>query len=145
MALGYGSVANQANTVSVGSPGNERCITNVAPGVNPTDAVNLAQFSSFAFGFQGQITILQSQIDDNQREARGGTALALATSSLHFDLRPGKLSIAGGYGNFHGVSGLAAGLGYTLPSGNMRLNATFSGAPDVNDYGVAVGASWTLN
>jgi autotransporter adhesin len=117
----------------------------VAPGVAPTDAVNMAQLNSFASGFQGEIGNLQSQIDVNQREARAGTALALAAGSLHFDTRPGKSSVSGGYGNFHDVSGLATGIGYTIPSGDLRLNATFSGAPDVNDYGVAVGASWTLN
>jgi len=32
VALGTGSIANQANTVSVGSAGSERKIVNVAPG-----------------------------------------------------------------------------------------------------------------
>lgn len=43
VALGAGSVASAPNTVSVGAPGAERRITNVAPGQDPTDAVNMSQ------------------------------------------------------------------------------------------------------
>lgn len=44
----YGLVASQTSVgeVSVGSSGNERKITNVAAGSNPTDAVNVAQLQS---------------------------------------------------------------------------------------------------
>ena len=45
-------------------------------------------------GLGSQIAGLQTQVDDNRREARAGTALALATSGLHFDPRPGKASLA---------------------------------------------------
>ena len=41
--IGQGSVANQANTVSVGSVGNERRVTHVAAGTAPTDAANVQQ------------------------------------------------------------------------------------------------------
>ena len=41
VALGTGSVANEENTISVGSSTNQRRITNVAAGVNATDAVNV--------------------------------------------------------------------------------------------------------
>ncbi|WP_250471379.1 hypothetical protein [Caballeronia sp. GAFFF1] len=41
VALGSGSVAGEDNTVSIGSAGNERRLTNVAPGVNGTDAANM--------------------------------------------------------------------------------------------------------
>ncbi|EBT8985681.1 autotransporter adhesin SadA [Salmonella enterica] len=43
VALGTNSVADEANTVSVGSSTQQRRITNVAAGVNNTDAVNVAQ------------------------------------------------------------------------------------------------------
>jgi hypothetical protein len=46
VALGAGSVASLANTVSVGAPGGERRITNVAPGISQTDAVNVGQLQS---------------------------------------------------------------------------------------------------
>ncbi|KXU86038.1 hypothetical protein CR51_37805, partial [Caballeronia megalochromosomata] len=43
IALGSGSVANRDNTVSVGAKGAERQITNVAAGIEDTDAVNVFQ------------------------------------------------------------------------------------------------------
>jgi hypothetical protein len=43
VAIGQGSVANQANTVSVGSVGNERRVTNVAAGTAASDAANVGQ------------------------------------------------------------------------------------------------------
>ncbi|MGF7130393.1 autotransporter adhesin [Paraburkholderia sp. EB58] len=48
VALGQGSVADRANTVSVGSAGSERQITNVAAGVEGTDAVNVNQLNAVA-------------------------------------------------------------------------------------------------
>ncbi|WP_021166624.1 Adhesin YadA precursor [Sporomusa ovata DSM 2662] len=47
VALGYGSVADRANTVSVGSTGNERQITNVADGTEGTDVINVRQLHEF--------------------------------------------------------------------------------------------------
>jgi len=46
VAIGLGSIANVANTVSVGSSANRRRIVNVAAGVGPNDAVNLAQLQA---------------------------------------------------------------------------------------------------
>lgn len=151
VAIGNGSVASAANTVSVGSVGGERRITNVAAGINPTDAVNVSQLAGIAGGFQGQIGNLQSQVSnlqnqvtDNLREARAGIALAMAAGALQFDQRPGKLSVAGSYGNFKGSSGLAIGIGYAATD-RWRLNATFSGSPDQGAYGGVVSSSFTLN
>lgn len=46
IALGAGSVASRPNTVSVGAPGAQRQITNVAPATHGTDAVNLYQLEA---------------------------------------------------------------------------------------------------
>jgi autotransporter adhesin len=43
VALGAGSVADRANTVSVGASGSERQIANVAAGTQATDAANTGQ------------------------------------------------------------------------------------------------------
>ncbi|WP_219376686.1 trimeric autotransporter adhesin SadA [Citrobacter sp. Colony322] len=50
VALGTNSVADEANTVSVGSSTQQRRITNVAAGVNNTDAVNVAQLKASEVG-----------------------------------------------------------------------------------------------
>ncbi len=39
---------------------------------------------------------------------------------------------------------MAAGLGYSVTD-RIRVNAAFSGAPQINDYGVSGGVSVTLN
>jgi hypothetical protein len=137
VAIGSGSSTSAANTVAVGAAGNERRITNVAAGISPTDAVNMSQISGITSG-------MQTQINDNRWEARGGIALALAAGGLHFDTRPGKLSVAGAYGNFKGASGLAFGVGYAATD-RVRFNATVSGSPDQGSMGGVVGGSLTLN
>ena len=137
MAIGSGSTNTAANTVSFGSPGNERRLTNVAAGINPTDAVNVGQLQSTVSG-------LQSQINDTRSEARGGVALALAASGLRYDERPGKLSLAGAFGNFKGESGVALGLGYAATN-RLRFNASVSGVPSQGSVGGTVSGSVTLN
>jgi autotransporter adhesin len=91
-----------------------------------------------------QISNLNARIDTLTTEARAGTALALATSGLHYDARPGKASLAAAFANYKGQSGIAVGFGYAV-SDRFRVNGAFTGAPQVNDYGAVVGGSWTLN
>ncbi|WP_312015457.1 YadA-like family protein [Bradyrhizobium manausense] len=141
VAIGRGSVASAPNTVSFGSTGNERRLTNVAAGIAPTDAVNMSQLNSLASGWTAG---LQNQIDTNLTEARAGIALALASSALQYDPRPGKLSVAAAVGHFKGQSALASGLGYAISS-QWRVNASFTATPQVNQYGASIGSSWTLN
>ncbi|KLD61925.1 YadA-like family protein [Dyella japonica] len=50
VAIGNASVADRDNSVSVGSAGNERQITNVAAGVQATDAVNVSQLKAAQSG-----------------------------------------------------------------------------------------------
>ena len=144
VAIGSGSTNTVANTVSFGSAGNERRLTNVAAGISQTDAVNVAQLQSVAAGFQSQLGGLQTQINDTRMEARGGVALALAASGLRYDDRPGKLSLAGAFGNFKGESGLAFGLGYAATN-RLRFNASVSGVPSQGSVGGTVSGSITLN
>ena len=54
------------------------------------------------------------------------------------------MSVAAAFGNFKGVSGLTGGIGWAVTD-RFRLNAAFSGSPDINSYGVVGGGSFTLN
>jgi autotransporter adhesin len=105
-------------------------LTSVAAGINT--------------GLQSQINSLQGQINTNLVQANAGTALALAAGGLHYDDRPGKVSLAGGFGNYKGLTGLAMGFGYAYDN-RLRFSVSLSGVPNQSDFGVAGGATWTLN
>jgi autotransporter adhesin len=83
VAIGNGSIADQAGTVSVGAAGSERRITNVAAGIAPTDAVNVAQF-------QSGMSDLSNRIDQVSTEARRGIAAAAAMAPIITPSAPGR-------------------------------------------------------
>ena len=163
-AIGNGATATRANQQMFGTASNTYTMAGIntaasrAAQAGPTSIVtsdtagNLAARSfadlglasqSDISGINGRLDALNGRINDVNREARGGIALALAASGLQFDTRPGKVSLSGGYGNFKGESGFAVGLGYAV-SESMRFNAAFT-AVRQGDIGARVGASWTLN
>jgi autotransporter adhesin len=123
--MGVGSVADRSDTISVGNAHYQRQITNVAPGTQATDAVNL-----------GQIWQVRDQANSY---AAKGIAQAMAMPSVN--IAPGKtqgVAIAvGSYGSYqaigfeyakrNGNTQLSVGGAYT-PSGDlaMRASATFS-------------------
>jgi autotransporter adhesin len=165
VAIGNGATVTRANQQMFGTAANTYTMPGITSAASraaqsgPTQVVtsdaggNLATSTLSGLGIasttdlaaiNAQLAAQQNQINVNQREARAGTALALAASGLHYDTRPGKASVAAAFGNFKGQSGLAVGLGYALNQ-TLRVNAAFTGTPQVNDYGVVVGASWTLN
>jgi autotransporter adhesin len=127
VALGNGSVASEANTVSVGSSGSERRITNVAAGVNPTDAVNVSQLRS-----------VQQSVYDVARTAYSGIAMAGALAGLP-QTDPGQtFGIGAGIGTYGGYTALAIGgsmrftpntivkMGFSTTNGSrMMFNAGF--------------------
>ncbi|MED9261870.1 YadA-like family protein [Escherichia coli] len=72
VALGTGSVANEENTISVGSSTNQRRITNVAAGVNATDAVNVSQLKSSEAGGVRYDTKADGSVDYSNITLGGG-------------------------------------------------------------------------
>ncbi|WHH64068.1 YadA-like family protein [Escherichia coli] len=86
VALGTGSVANEENTISVGSSTNQRRITNVAAGVNATDAVNVSQLKS--------------------SEAGGVRYDTKADGSIDYS----NITLGGGYGGTTRISNVSAGV-----------------------------------
>ncbi|HHX4546967.1 TPA: YadA-like family protein [Escherichia coli] len=72
VALGTGSVADEENTISVGSSTNQRHITNVAAGVNATDAVNVSQLKSSEAGGVRYDTKADGSIDYSNITLGGG-------------------------------------------------------------------------
>ena len=72
VSLGTGSVADEENTISVGSSTNQRRITNVAAGVNATDAVNVSQLKSSEAGGVRYDTKADGSIDYSNITLGGG-------------------------------------------------------------------------
>jgi len=134
VAIGAGSVANAPNTVSFGSSGNERRLTNVAAGINPTDAVNVSQLSSLSAGFQSQIGGLQSQIgglqsqvNENDRRLRDGVAVAMAAGGVPAVPQGRKFGMFGNVATYDGHGAAGFGLtGVLLETRNYQVQASGS-------------------
>jgi trimeric autotransporter adhesin len=114
VAIGSGATNTVSNTVSFGSTGNERRLTNVAAGINQTDAVNVGQLQSTVSGFQSQIGGLQNEIIDNQREARRGIVAAVAVAPVLMPSAAGKTTVAVNTGYYHGEAGVGIGISHRL-------------------------------
>ena len=111
VAIGSNSTdGGQANVVSVGSAGNERRITNVAPGVNSTDAVNVSQLGS-----------LSDKVEELDRDAHRGIAGAIALSRAYIPLNPGESGMAVGVGTSNGQTAVAVSLQYYTKK-NIHVN-----------------------
>jgi autotransporter adhesin len=125
--VNYGQV-NLGN----GQAPNGTRISNVAPGVAPTDAVNLGQLTAA----QNQ---LQGQINSTQRIAYSGVAMATAMSSLPQAMTPGKTLLSVGLGNYSGYSALAIGFSSRSDNGKWvyKVNGGYSGTKF--NIGVGVG------
>ncbi|HBC9984017.1 TPA: YadA-like family protein [Escherichia coli] len=82
VALGTGSVANEENTISVGSSTNQRRITNVAAGINATDAVNVSQLKSSEAGGVRYDTKADGSIDYSNITLGGGNGSTTRISNV---------------------------------------------------------------
>lgn len=114
VALGRGSVASAPNTVSVGAPGAERRITNVAPGIALTDAVNVGQMQAGIGALQPQIDSLNQSVQRYRTEARQGIAAAMALTPAPLPSMPGKISWALNGADFMGQFGFGGSLALRL-------------------------------
>lgn len=127
VALGAGSVADRENSVSVGHEGGERQITNVAAGVQATDAVNVGQLQQGVHDakayaderVQDAWSGLEQRLDQVNRQANRGIAAAAALAPMTPYL-PGKTTINANLANYR--SETAMGVGVSRWSDNGRVN-----------------------
>ena len=104
LSIGGGSNdGGRNNTVSVGTPGHERTISNVANPVKGTDAVNLNYLNN-------RLANVYGDMNDLRDETRAGIASATALGMLPQSTVPGKSLIAIGAGHHKGESAAALGL-----------------------------------
>jgi len=134
VALGKDSVSSEPNTVSVGSSGNERRITNVADGVNSTDAVNERQLDSVSSRVDTNSSNIQANSQEIIKNAEDTARNRQDIQELQKDLDDAEAGIAA-----------AASLVIITPSkpGKTTLNlesATYSG-----NYGVGLSVAHRLN
>lgn len=127
VALGAGSVADRENSVSVGREGGERQITNVAAGVQATDAANVGQLQQGVHDakayaderVQDAWSGLEQRLDQVNRQANRGIAAAAALAPMTPYL-PGKTTINANLANYR--SETAMGVGVSRWSDNGRVN-----------------------
>ncbi|WP_416189015.1 YadA-like family protein [Neisseria sp. CCUG17229] len=111
-------------------------ITNVAPGVDDTDAVNVSQLKASNAN-------IHNRIDGVENRANAGVAQAMATAGLPQAYLPGKSMMAIGGGVYRGETGYAIGFSSISDGGNWIVKGTASGNSRGN-YGAtaAVGYQW---
>lgn len=123
VALGAFSVADQPNTVSVGSSGGERRITNVAPGIAPTDAVNVSQLTAVS------------------RVAYSGVAMSMAMAGTYMPpLEGGEKALGIGVGGYQGYGAIAINFKALNEDGKSAWG--FGVATTGTEWGFNFGASW---
>ncbi|MEZ7590753.1 YadA-like family protein [Veillonella atypica] len=133
VALGAGSIADRPNTVSVGSKGNERTITNVAPGkisADSTDAVNGSQLYDIQSNTLSQIDATNVRVD-----RVGAMSAAMSSLKPYYVDGTEKGQIMAGVGAYHGEKALALGYGYA-PNDRVFLNASVGIAKSEQMYGM---------
>ncbi|MGY6771548.1 YadA-like family protein [Gallibacterium sp. ZY190522] len=102
-------------------------ISNVADGVQPTDAVNVRQ--------------LHRMKQKMEKHSDAGTASAIAVGNLPHAMHSGKSMIAIASGSYGGESAVAIGVSHTNEKGNVILK--LSGTSDSNGkYGVGAGVGY---
>ena len=144
LTVGGGNNATQITSSPDGmkvakADGSATRITNVAAGVNPTDAVNVSQLG----GLKNDIHNMNNRLGKVNREARAGVAGANAAASLPQVYIPGKSMVAVAGGTFKGQNAFAVGYSRSSDNGKLILklqgNANTQG--DVGG-GVGVGYQW---
>ena len=130
VAIGAGSIADQANTVSVGSVGSERRITNVAPGVNATDAATFGQLTT-------AISATQQEIQQVSTVASKGIAISLAQAGTgNAATKPGEMSVVMGTGYFQGETAIGLGLTGSSKDGERVFRLGSGLSPGLADIGM---------
>ena len=112
------SVKSRADhTVSVGSSGNERRITNVAAGVADTDAVNVSQLRGLGDTFNASVDNKINKLDD---KLSGRIAAAMALEAAPYI--PHKLTYYAGFGYSGGQTAFGVSLRKTSENGRWSIS-----------------------
>lgn len=120
VSVGGGSTdGGRNNTVSVGSKGNQRTISNVAPGVLNSDAATVGQLKAGLNNVYGKL-------DKYKKDSSAGTASAMAIGNLPQSTIPGKGMVSLGGGFYDGESAMAIGLSKMSDDGKWVVKGSAS-------------------
>lgn len=127
--------ATPTGDLKVAKPnGSAARITNVAPGVNGTDAVNVNQLK------QG-LGDINNRITKTDKNLRGGIAGSNAAAGLPQVYLPGKSMVAAAAGTYKGESAVA--VGYSRASDNGKVILKLQGNANTRgDFGGSVGVGY---
>lgn len=109
----------------------------------PSYTIQGTAYNDIGSTFSAVDTALNHLDTEITQKAGQAGAVGLAASSLRFDGRPGKLSLAVAGGAWGGQNALAFGGGYT--SMDQRVRANVTGTASGGTFGVGGGVSFTLN
>ena len=130
------TITGGPSVTTSGIDAGEKAITNVADGVNATDAVNVRQLN-------GAIGSFASRIDTVDRNASAGTASAMAMAGMPQAFTPGKSMFGFGAGTYRGQSAFAMGVSPMTDNGKWVINGSLSGDSRGNVGGsVGAGFQW---
>lgn len=115
-----------------------KTITNVAPGVNPTDAVNVSQLSA---AINNNLAPVHSRIDSVAKDAFGGTASAMASAGLPQAYMPGKSMVAIAGSTFKSQSAIALGVSSITDNGKWVIKGTVN-SNSRGDFGATIGTGY---
>ena len=140
MALGNGSTNTRDNTVSVGSVGGERQITNVANGTARTDAINFGQFSDGILELRGYVDNRFRQQDERiDKLGAMGSAMSTMMASAAGIKTDNRIAVGAGF--YGGESALAIGYQRAI-NDNAAFTIGGSFTNDESSAGVGFGYGW---
>ena len=132
----------QGGTVAMGN----NALTQVAPGVAPTDAANMSQLASVSEQSKqytdNRVGQLSNEIVTNRKDANAGTAAAMAMGSMPQSFSPGKSMVAAGLASYEGQTAVAIGISKLSESGKWLIKIN-GAATSRGKTGVSVGAGFS--
>ena len=118
-------------------------ITNVAAGVNETDAVNVGQLNAKMGDTVNAINQLRGDMGKFSKNADAGSATAGAMASLPQAYLPGKSMVAIATAGYRGQQGYALGASSVSDNGKWLIKGSVSGnSRGKFMYGVGAGYQW---
>ena len=119
----------------------DKRITNVAAGIDGTDAVNVNQLQTVHNDLRNEIGGVRRDLHKVDRKLRAGVAAAMATAGLPQAYLPGKSMVGVAGGTWNGESGVALGVSKITDNGKWIFKVS-GNASTRGDYGGTVGAGY---